>query len=102
MRLGANDSFGMTSGSWGYTPVFLNPPMIFLGVMDEFQDGMKTSQKLTLLRTRPLWVLLYFIKLDSQCFLREWNRIKSLKKVRSVGWNCDNFNIICPHGFVER
>ena len=39
MRLGANDSLGMTSGSWGYSPVFLNPTMIFLGVIDEFQDG---------------------------------------------------------------
>ena len=77
MRLGANDSFGMTSGSWGYTPVLLNPTMIFLGVIDEFQDGMKTSQKLTLFRTWPLWVLLYFIKLDSQYFLNWVNGTES-------------------------
>ena len=76
-RLGANDSLGMTSGSWGYTPVFLNPAMIFLGVIDEFQDGTKTSEKLTLFRTQPLWVLLYFIKLDSQYFLNWANGTKS-------------------------
>ena len=75
--LGARDSVGMTSGLWGYIPVFLKPAIICLGVIEEFEAGTKTSQKSTLLSTQPLWLVLYFIRLDSHDLLNCTNGTES-------------------------
>ena len=64
---GPISSKGMALGLNGDTPVFLNPAIMFLGVIDAFQVGTKTSQKLTLLSGRPL---LYFLSWDSQLILK--------------------------------